>query len=315
MPGTWRLLNYALRPSKHVERKMLAEAFSRLDHLVPLDQWRYVGLGSLWFTDFSLFHRRLGFRLMHSIEAEEDPDLQKRFRANIPYETKLHFGSTTVQLPMIPWDDPTVVWLDYDSAIEPHVFDDINHVVSACTPPTLLLLTLNVNSGRDVGRLDRFRNLIGTDNVPDWVTSDADLGQGVDGMARAVRELITNAVTDVLTDRNAPEQDEERLRYRQLFNFRYADGSQMLSIGGLLYRTAEEHRVTECNFDDLPFVARGEQPYVITVPLLTFRETLLLDSKLPAAPDPTEFPGVEQDEIDAYARLYRYLPVYVDADL
>lgn len=315
MPGTWRRLNYTLRPSKHVERKMLAEAFARLDHLVPLEQWRYVGLGSLWFADFSLFHRRLGFRLMHSIEEEDSPDLQKRFQANIPYETKLHFGLTTTQLPTIPWDHPTVVWLDYDSAIEPHVFDDIVHVVSACTPPTVLLLTLNVNSGKDTGRFDRFRNVIGADSVPDWVRSDADLGQGVDGMARAVRELVTNAVADVLTDRNAPEQDEERLRYKQLFNFRYADGSQMLSIGGLLYKAAEEDRVAECNFDNVPFVVKVEEPYVITVPLLTVRETLLLDARLPAAPDPAEFPGVEQDEIDAYARLYRYLPVYVDADL
>ncbi len=315
MPGTWRLFDYTLRPSKHVERKMLAEAFTRLDHLAALDQWRYVGLGSLWFADFSLFHRRLGFRLMHSIEEEDDPDLQKRFQANIPYETTLHFGTTTTQLPTIPWDDPTVVWLDYDSVLKPDVFDDITHVVSACTLPTVLLITLNVNSGKDVGRLDRFRNVIGADNVPDWVKSDADLGLGVDGMARAVRELVTNAVADVLTDRNAPEQDEDRVRYKQLFNFRYADGSQMLSVGGLLYRARDEGRVSECNFDTFPFVVGGSEPFVITVPLLTVRETLLLDARLPAMPDPAEFPGVEQDEIDAYARLYRYLPVYVDADL
>ena len=99
----------------------------------------------------------------------------------------MRFGSTTTQLPTIPWNNPAVVWLDYDSAIETYVFDDIAHVVSSCTPPTVLLLTLNVNSGKDVGRLDRFRNVLGRDNVPDSVESDADLGVGTDGMARAVR--------------------------------------------------------------------------------------------------------------------------------
>ena len=315
MPGSWRLFNYTLRASKHVERKMLAEAFARLDHLAPLGEWRYVGLGSLWFADFSLFHRRLGFRLMHSIEKEELPELQQRFRDNIPYETELHFGSTTTQLPTIPWNNPAVVWLDYDSAIETYVFDDIAHVVSSCTPPTVLLLTVNVNSGKDVGRLDRFRNLLGRDNVPDWVESDVDLGVGTDGMARAVREFITNAIEDVLTDRNAPDPDEDRVRFQQLFNFRYADGSQMLSVGGLLHRVADERRVAECNFNDLPFVARGDEPYIITVPVLTVRETLLLDAKLPASLDPADFPGVDQGAIDAYSRLYRYLPVFVDADL
>ncbi len=176
---SWRKVPYGTRPAKHVERKMLAEAMARLDTLQPLEDWRYVGLGSLWFTDFALFHRRLGVRLLHSIEDEQDEGLKQRFRDNAPFATQMHFGKTTSQLPKVPWDRPAVVWLDYDDKFRSWMFEDVDHVVSACADPTLLLFTLNVSPGTEPGdgrRAELAERLGSEDRLPKWARRDSDLG-------------------------------------------------------------------------------------------------------------------------------------------
>ena len=61
-------INYQIRPNKNVERKLFLEMFRRLDDRLDITQYRYVGLGGLWFADFSLFHRRLGLTDLTSIE-------------------------------------------------------------------------------------------------------------------------------------------------------------------------------------------------------------------------------------------------------
>jgi len=53
-------VNYVLRPAKNVERKMLCEAFQRLTNFASLREYRYIGFGSIFFSDFTLFHRNLG---------------------------------------------------------------------------------------------------------------------------------------------------------------------------------------------------------------------------------------------------------------
>jgi hypothetical protein len=79
---TFERFNYTLRPAKNVERKMLCDAFARLARIERLSDYRYVGFGSLSFADFALFHRRLGFREMVSIERRETA--RSRFEFNRP---------------------------------------------------------------------------------------------------------------------------------------------------------------------------------------------------------------------------------------
>ena len=47
MKPSYRLVDYSLRPAKFAERKMLCELFSRLPPFSPMQQYRYVGLGSI----------------------------------------------------------------------------------------------------------------------------------------------------------------------------------------------------------------------------------------------------------------------------
>ena len=60
MTASYRLIDYSLRPAKFAERRMLSEMFSRLKVFGSLESYRYIGFGSIWFTDCVLFHRALG---------------------------------------------------------------------------------------------------------------------------------------------------------------------------------------------------------------------------------------------------------------
>ena len=93
MTGSYEKINYALRPAKSIERKMLCEVFRRLTPLGKLESYRYIGFGSTYFTDFILFHKSLGINSMISIEKDEGN--KDRFNFNLPFRCiNLKFGSS-----------------------------------------------------------------------------------------------------------------------------------------------------------------------------------------------------------------------------
>ena len=114
--ASYEFVNYRLRTAKGTERKMLCEVMRRLSVFGPVEQYSYVGFGSIYFTDFLLFHKVLGFQEMHSIEAEakpsEDPLIQNRFEFNKPYScVKIHYGRASERLPDIEWKQKkAAVW-------------------------------------------------------------------------------------------------------------------------------------------------------------------------------------------------------------
>ncbi|MFD8739865.1 O-methyltransferase [Streptomyces sp. NPDC059618] len=311
MGNSYRQIHYVMRPGKNVERKLMAEVVSRVSRLTVVSDMRYIGLGSVYFADFSTFHRRLGFREMHSIENVSDPSIRQRFEFNRPYDTQLHFKHTGEALPSLEWDKPSFVWLDYDDVFGGWMLDDLNIITASACSPTIFAISVNVEPGDSEGRFERFKREVGVELLPDGVIKDASLGGT--RMGDAVREVINLAISGVLSDRNGVLRGEDVIKYRQLFNFRYRDGARMLTVGGLLYAAGASSLVEECNFEGLPFVAGGEEAFEITVPKLTVREALHLDAQLPSG-KPLQAQGVPPSEIDAYSRLYRYLPSFVDAD-
>ena len=57
------------RPAKQVERRMLVDAFQRLQQAgFSIRDYRYVGFGSIHFVDFLIFYKLLGISDMLSVE-------------------------------------------------------------------------------------------------------------------------------------------------------------------------------------------------------------------------------------------------------
>jgi hypothetical protein len=311
MASSYRQIHYVMRPAKNVERKMISDVVARLARLTAVSEMTYVGLGSVYFADFSAFHRRLGFTEMHSIENVQDTDVRRRFEFNRPYDTKLHFQHTNDALPNLDWDKPCFVWLDYDERFSGWMLDDINTVVSSAHSPSIFAITVNVEPGDDEGRYSSFFEQVGVELLPDTVTNDASLGGK--SMGNAVRDVIDQAVSRTLADRNGVLGAHDKFSYIQLFNFRYSDNARMLTVGGLLFENSASDAVEACDFGAFPFVMVGGDSFEITVPNLTLREALHLDSQLPSK-NPLQAAGIPSREKEAYARLYRYLPSFVDAD-
>jgi hypothetical protein len=64
---------------------------------------------------------------------------------------------------------------------------------------------------------------------------------------------------------------------------------------------------------DLDYVRDSGESYNIRVPVLTNRETRLLDRHVPAVPSGVHVSMVPKPDRDDYAATYRFFPTFVDA--
>ena len=142
MPPSYRSVNFKLRPSKAVERKMIIESCERMNVFADLHTFRYIGLGSPFFNDFSSIHRRYDITKMVCIEREyQDED---RFLFNRPFDCiDMQWGESTEILPTLPWKGiPTIVWMDYDDPISEGVLADIGTIFGELEPGSMALFTI-----------------------------------------------------------------------------------------------------------------------------------------------------------------------------
>jgi hypothetical protein len=328
MPASYRAINYGIRPAKAVERKMLGELFRRLYPFQRVTDYRYIGFGSIYFSDFQLVHRALGLTDMVSIERDEQAE--ECFRFNVPYRSiDLRFKKSTVVLPQLSWERRTIVWLDYDGKLDTDALADVDTVCTRAASGSMLVISVNAHpdtepsaerrqrigelSGEpfDLGayRVQQLRDLVG-DKIPPGITGKDLRGKGLCGV---FCEIIMNQIAEVLATRNALLAAEERVSFRQVLYFEYKDGAQMMTFGGVLVSECELPLFEACAFDKVDFARLEAEPYGIKVPCLTGREIRHLNAQLPAGADtPLIAPGVPEEDIRAYAGMYRYFPEFTE---
>ena len=311
-------INYALRPAKNIERKMFCETFARLSRISPLAKYRYIGFGSIGFHDFNLFHQRLGINDMISIEGYEDA--QKRVKFNRPYSCiRIKWGLSHIVIPTLSWPKKAIVWLDYDFFLDAKVLADVNLVVGSVKSGSIIFVTvdaepLEADPSTDVGkeRLNHLKQKVGKPKVPPTIEG-TDLAKW--GTANACREIINNEILQTLGNRNAPIHKSSRLRYHQLFNFHYADGAKMLSVGGIFLNPSDQSKLSPDHFSDLHFVREDEEAYHIEVPKLTYRELHHLDSQLPTDDyKQLKAQAIPERDLKRYAEIYRYFPNFAEVE-
>jgi hypothetical protein len=321
MAGSYKKIDYRIRPAKSIERKMLAESFRKLSEFGRVDLYRYVGFGSLYFSDFLLFHKLLGFKHMVSIEKSDDPAVQSRFEYNRPFEAvTMKFGHSNSVLPGIPWDVRSIVWLDYDGVLDKGVLTDVATVASKATSGSLLLVSVNANvpkassdetEGGPKTARDALERDVGKVKVSPTLESKDLAGWGT---AKAYRSIIDNQIEETLKERNGILSPGAKIKYSQLFNFHYSDGAKMLTVGGLFFDEAQEAIVSKCGFNHLDFYRDGEEAYFIDPPLLTFREMRALEKHLPLVNAPTNLP-ISDTDMQRYDGVYRYFPYFAETEL
>ena len=310
---SYEKINYSLRPAKNIERKMIIEALGRLRAFYTLESYRYVGMGSPYFSDFSLVHRSMGIRDMICIEQETKN--AERFEFNRPFNCiELEFGKSTAILPKLKWlERPTIVWLDYDGPLDSTMLSDIDVVFSSLTSGSFFLMTVR-RYARDFGqdlpqRLNELTTALG-DKVP---AGTLPRDTQTSNFGRLLWRIIDSEIRYKISERSAALRPDMRFNYKQVLHFWYRDGIPMLTIGGVLFQEDQRVQVTQCDFEALPYNRASDDPYQIEVPPLTFKEIQAIDAQLPESTP--SLPGVPNKHVAAYAENYRYFPNYVEAEV
>lgn len=329
MPETYERINYSLRPAKSIERKMLGNAFRKLSDFGAIESYRYIGFGSTYFSDFVWFHKTLGIR--HMISIERDRKNEERFRFNCPFRCiQIEWGDSNDIFPTLTWDVRTILWLDYDGELNENVLADVAVFCMSAIPGSMIVVTVNAEPDKpDPSSLDRNKEYfdqlheyrlqklieqVGEEKIPTGVS-----GKDLAGWRKAAiyRKIITDKIYQTLNTRNGGRASGTEILYKQLFNFHYADGAKMLTAGGLIYDKGQSHIVAKCAFEELPFVELDSAPYLIETPRLTYRELRYLDTKLPLLEGEKLGPllGIPEEQLDIYARMYRYFPTFAETEM
>lgn len=337
--SSYEKINYSLRPAKSVERKMLCEMFQTLPAFYPLKEYRYIGFGSTYFSDFSLFHKSLGIEKMISIE--RDVDNSDRFSFNRPYSCiDLEFSESNDILPTFEWESPTILWLDYDKALNKEMLIDIQTFIANAVPGSFFLISVNANTFSETGlppkKLKMFRKNklienLGETKIPPGITG-ADLSKS--GTPKVYQSIINNEIESIIDLRNTDvsRDDPQLIHYKQLVNIHYQDGAQMLTLGGIIFENSQINALQRSGLKDFQFVRTGEDPFKIDIPSLTFREIHKLESLLPSNIDLNTGDIIDSSkskqlemkkiseiiplrDVKKYAELYRYFPTFTESNV
>lgn len=317
MSHSFDKIDYSVRPAKYAERRMLRDVFRKLSPFQSLEEYHYVGLGSVWFSDYTLFHRSLGVRTMTSIE--KALSAKDRVNANRPFRIEVKFGHTSGQLPKIDWTKRAFVWLDYDEAIRPEMLRDIQTVSKKLRSGSILAVTVKGGAAREIDQVrseidngetadiksaaDRFAN-----NFSDWSVGEVtnlDLEGQI--FARFSRRLIYSVIQQSVATRKATELGT--LEDIRICDFEYADGAPMTTTVSLIVGEKEKDVVSLCQFDDLDFLMNSDDGVVeIEIPKITPLEYRILESQLPLQDKELDLQFIPKMQAKRFVEFYRYLP-------
>ncbi|MDE0334109.1 MAG: hypothetical protein OXI64_04055 [Defluviicoccus sp.] len=299
---------YDLRPAKQVERRILLDFFRRLAGCgVPVESFRYTGMGSIHFIDHVLFHKYLGITKLVSVERDED--IKKRVKFNRPFKNvDIEIMEIGDYVPCLNADERHIVWLDYDYRLSRDMIEDVRSCANHLSIGSFILVTVDVEPSRQSkGNSDNYeyyKEVAGLLWKQSWSASDFANSElhlrALDILALAFREGISGRTgIDALP----------------CFKFVYADGHKMATLGvhiGGALQMCNLKRVKESGAEYLVIDFDGD-PFNIDVPVLTRRERLYLERLMPSHDNVAGKPiGIGEEDIERFSKVYQFLPSYAE---
>lgn len=314
-------INYNLRTNKSIERKMISEVIQRLSIISDLNNYRYIGLGSTYFTDFTLFHKYLGMNKMISIEKEKNN--KARFEFNKPFACiEMNFGEASNILPNLELDKHlNIIWLDYDGKIDDYMFSDIASIITNSKIGTLFLISVNVEAspGNKETKMKEIIDKVGKNRIP---VGFEDISLNNKNLPKLVYEMIDTQIKKSILEKSGG--DDDILEYKQLFHYLYKDGAQILTVGGILINSQLKAKFKIMKTEDIKHVSSNENPFKIECPNLTYKEVHFLNNILPCELEMKtngiiknkEFKKLPLNHIDMinFEKIYRYYPNFAETN-
>jgi len=307
--------NYLLRPSKQVERKLFIEALHRLAlGNFRIHEYTYLGFGSPYYADFILFHKYLYIDSMICVEKESIP---RRMEFNQPFKfIKLKMMPVADVLPQLKRGAKYIVWLDYDYLLNTEILNEIAGFIYLLSPGSILIITveaeprlpLDEDDGEMSGnqREDRLFQIL-----------QEQLGKYYPGTIRRnliARNALPTFFSEILRSRLEEQASKrEGLQFFQLFNFKYADGAHMLTVGGMLGNDESAKQLRNSGVYNLSFIETGSEPKRISVPPLTVREKQWLERNLRKSLTSSKLAfELDAEFVETFRQFYRHYPTYYE---
>ena len=301
------IINYNLRPSKSIERKMILDVLKEIVSPKKANEYQYIGMGSAFFVDFKLFHKILGIDKMFSFEGKKGN--VDRCIKNKPFDCIEVIPERTEKgLTMIDWkSNKSIIWLDYEDVLKTWMISDIETVTHNALSGNILLITLRRTYDNHKKFQDEFDPYLLENVTPDNLH--------IKNSAQIINKIFTTVIDNKLLKSFSAIPDDEKLHFYPIFEFTYEDGAAMYTFGGIFLNKKDKSEFDTLRFHELDFITDANRPYSISCPIITDQEFHLLNSKLPA-PDITTFTSYTELETipkvhrENYFRTYKYYPNY-----
>lgn len=314
--NSFEKIDYSLRPAKSVERKMILSLLMALNRYQSIESYQYIGFGSIYYVDFSLFHKFLNIKKMTSIEWAEN---EERAKFNLPLQcVDLRLGSSHDLLPsLINNESKNITWLDYDNHLSTDIIGDIESYSAETSFDSLLMISLGVHpdnvGNTDPSEYSKFRysklhSRIGEENVPYYLKN---LKLNKWELSIVYREVVINKINSILRKRNSMVEEKDHIIAKQVLYFHYSDNAKMMTIGFFFHKNSDSEKLEHCNLEELDFFCDNNIAYEIKVPNLTSFELSKINRELPRIEgNDISIPGISDEDIATYERIYRYFPNY-----
>ena len=304
---SYRRVFYDLRPGKQIERRILLDAFQDLiNRGFALRDATYLGFGSIFFYDFAMFYRYLGFSRMISLE--QDERIQKRIEYNKPFNNiEVVFKSAEEYIGSIDTDMSYVAWFDYDYTVSGSVLSDVVNASAVLSVGSILLVTVDAKPPKRQSTIEDFRAFVRS-NARDFLTekhTDKELMPG--RLAEISRDVLGVAVTKGLISRPS-------VSFLPLFSFKYDDSRPMYTFGGMFVNKTLKSKLLAAATAPYFRTKLDDEIFNIEVPRLTRKERVALDQCCPDGEDPFDADfGISDEEKAEYRKIFRYFPSYIES--
>jgi hypothetical protein len=320
-------INYIFRPKKQIERKILIELFQKIQNTlnINISKYQYIGLGSIYYYDFILFHKYLNIRDMVSLDDKDD---YNRFEFNKPFDfITFKSMSTTNFLLNDDLDKKSFIWFDYDSSLirckrkkdeflflsTKTIFEDIQIITKKSKDLDLFVLTVNIKIQDTLFDSPRFKQAF-IDEYDEYLS---DQYKKVNKITFEKYPLIMqNIIINIFRN----NEQFHPVKFRKVFSFIYQDGAPMYTIGGIF---SEDNLPKKLVAED-SFIQIDENEVInIDVPLLTYYEKMKLDKNISNIERSLNSLNkekiikmlgfeMEPSELKSYLDYYRYYPQYYE---
>jgi hypothetical protein len=190
-------VNYSVRLRKNIERKLIAELLQSMGQTFTFSNYQYVGMGSLWFSDFLVMHKALNIRKMWSIEKFSP----KRASFNNPFGfIKVLPGDIKDELPkLMNGESRSIVWLDYDHDLKDGIVGDLLQMGRHASCGDVFIVTANAHPGQirppTIGNVGAIQD--GVDKYLDEIISASEISQSVP--ASSLGPILKEAISTLHT--------------------------------------------------------------------------------------------------------------------